>query len=199
MTEGSDNRDWRQFQDDVAEMLNLIPGCVARVNQPVHGARIGTVNVDVLAEFRDPRDPTDTTGPFSARGGHRFVFKVVVECKFWKRRIPQEKILALKTIVEDVGAALGVLISNAGVQQGGTDYLNHPGSVVAMTFEELQRAVAKGMTIETCPKCGTKVLCPFRTERAPYCRKCDAESKGSSCSRATACKRRDARAPDAGH
>ena len=156
----------------MAEILNLIPGCVARVNQPVHGVRIGTVNVDVLAEFRDPRDPTDTTGPFSPKGGHRFVFKVVIECKFWKRRIPQEKIFALKTIVEDVGAALGVLISEVGVQQGATEYLNHPGNVIAMTFEEFKRTVAKGMSIGTCPKCGVRILYPFRTERAPYCRKC---------------------------
>ena len=180
MMEGSSNRDWRQFQDDVAEVLNLIPGCVARVNQPVHGARIGTVHVDVLAEFGDPRDPTDTTGPFSPKGGHRFVFKVVVECKFWKRPIPQEKIFALKTIVEDVGAALGVLISEAGVQHGVTEYLNHPGNVVAMTFEEFQRTVAKGMTIGTCPKCGVKILYPFRTERAPHCRKCYIELRGHS-------------------
>ena len=173
MTEGSDSRDWRQFQDDVAEILNLIPGCVARVNQPVHGARIGTVHVDVLAEFRDPRDPTDATGPFSPRGGHSFVFVVIVECKFWKRRIPQEKIFALKTIVEDVGAALGVLISEAGVQQGATEYLNHPGNVVTMTFEEFQRTVAKNMMlIGTCAKCGGKILYPFRTEKAIYCREC---------------------------
>lgn len=179
MTGGSDKRDWHQFQDDVADMLNLIPGCVARVNQPVHGARIGTVHVDVLATFTDPRGPTDATGPFSPRGGHRFLFKVVVECKFWKRKIPQEKIFALKTIVEDVGAALGVLISETGVQQGVTEYLNHPGNVIAMTFEEFQRMVAEGMTIGTCPQCEVKILYPFRTERAPYCRKCFIELRGS--------------------
>ena len=180
MTEGSDKRDWRQFQDDVAEMLNRIPGCVARVNQLVHGARIGTVHVDVLAEFTDPRDPTDATSPFSPSEGHGFVFKVVVECKFWKRPIPQEKIFALKTIVEDVGAARGVLISRAGVQQGATEYLNHPGNVVAMTFDEFQRLVAKNMMIiGTCPRCGGEIEYPFPAKRGPYCRKCYIELRGS--------------------
>jgi len=177
MTGGSDKRDWRQFQDDVAEILNMIPGCVARVNQPVHGARIGTVHVDVLAAFSDPRrSPTDTTGSFGAgRFGHRFVFKVVVECKFWKRKIPQEKIFELKTIVEDVGAALGVLISETGVQQGVTEYLKHPGNVIAMTFEEFKDMVVEGMIIGTCPQCGIKIFYPFRTEREPYCGKCFSE------------------------
>lgn len=169
-------RDWRQFQDDVAQMLNLIPGCVARVDQAIHGARIGTVHVDVLAEFRDPKVSTDGGGRFSPEMGHSLVFRVIVECKFWKRPIPQEKIFALKAIVEDVGAALGVLISEVGVQQGVTEYLNHPVNVVAMSFEEFQRTMAKGcMLVGYCPKCGDRFLYPFKTNRskpALRCRTC---------------------------
>ena len=92
---------WRELQNEVAEVLNLIPGCVVRVNQRISGARIGTVSVDVLAEFGDPNlpPPSQRTNPFGPRGGHRFVFTAIVECKFWKRAIPQEKLFSLKTIV----------------------------------------------------------------------------------------------------
>ena len=41
MAEGLDNREWLQF----AEVLTLIPRCIAHVNQPVHVARTGAANV----------------------------------------------------------------------------------------------------------------------------------------------------------
>lgn len=44
--------------------------------------------------------------------------KWVVECKCWRTNVPQEKVFALKTIVEDVGADRGVIISAKGFQKG---------------------------------------------------------------------------------
>ena len=165
MSEGN-NRDWRSFQDEVARLFNRIHGCVARVNQPVRGARIGTVHVDVLAEFRDPNAK-------SFRRGHRFTFTVIVECKFWKRPIPQEKVFALKTIVEDVGAAMGIIVSETGLQRGAVEYINHPVNVRAMTFKELQSFVS-GMHVGICTNCGDEALIPFPVSLGKlfYCAEC---------------------------
>ena len=45
--------------------------------------------------------------------------KWVVECKFWNTSaVPIEKVLILKSIVEDVGADRGILISKSGFQSG---------------------------------------------------------------------------------
>ncbi len=85
--------------EDPADILTFLVDNCRLANRQLNSVAELFAMVDVLAEFRDPRDPTDVTGPFSPRGGHGFVFKVIVECKFWKRRIPQEKIFALKTIV----------------------------------------------------------------------------------------------------
>jgi len=158
MASGTHDSDWRHFQDQVAEILNLIPGCVARVNQPVHGTRIGTVRVDVLAELRS----------------NGFVFRVIVECKFWRRPIPQEKVFSLNTVVEDIGADRGYLISEIGVQSGAAEYLSHPSNVRALTFEEFKSIVANDRFIENCGRCGVKILVSRRPRagKTAHCRAC---------------------------
>lgn len=44
--------------------------------------------------------------------------KWVVECKLWKRRVPKLAVLALRTIVDDVGADRGFVMSEVGYQKG---------------------------------------------------------------------------------
>jgi len=165
MSEGN-NRDWRSFQDEVAGLFNRISGCVAHVDQPIQGSRIGTVHVDVLAEFGAPTEK-------SFQRHHRFVFTVIVECKFWKRPIPQEKVFALKTIVEDVGAAMGIIVSEVRMQRGATKYLDHSVNVRAMTFTELE-AYVSGMHVGICVHCGEQALIPFRASpgKSFYCTEC---------------------------
>lgn len=167
---------WRQFQDDVASLFKQIPGCTVHTDWPVHGARIGTVQVDVLAEFRNPRQ-----GRYGIRPvGHRFVFRVVVECKHWNRPIPQEKVFALKTIVEDVGAALGVIVCEPSVQRGVKQYLEHPINLIAVTLKELEHMVSGTDQYQLkCSECGADVTLPFAVAegRPAYCRDCYAKAK----------------------
>ena len=42
----------------------------------------------------------------------------VVEAKSWRSNVPKEKILALRSIVDDTGADRGFLISEKGFQSG---------------------------------------------------------------------------------
>ena len=73
--------EWRVFQERVADRFRRIPVCRVTVGETLNGAR-GNVEVDVVARFDSPC--------------HGFVFTVLIECKFWKTRIPQEKLFALK-------------------------------------------------------------------------------------------------------
>jgi len=192
MVQRKDQPDWQHFQDRVAEVFNQTPGWVARVNQLVRGSH-GSHQVDVFAEFSTVRDPEDTAGPFHRRAGRGFVFKVIVECKLWKRRIPQKEVFALKTIVDDVGAAMGILISEVGVQRGAAEYLDHPVNLFAFTFAEFQSMVTgrpmvakplvvpwrgrfgpRTMAITACARCGVKIQVPFPppSGRPLYCREC---------------------------
>lgn len=42
----------------------------------------------------------------------------IVECKYWNRPVPIEKVLALRTLVLDLGADRGLLMSESGFQSG---------------------------------------------------------------------------------
>ena len=156
--------DWRRFQDEVAALFNTIPGCTASVNQPMKGARIGNVNVDVLLEWK--------VAGTTAKRTNGFTFTVIVECKFWNRPVSQERVFALKAITEDIGAAQGILVSNAGIQSGAAEYLGRPSNVRAMTFAELQALVCDSFLLR-CSACGSQELVPFQPKsQITLCRDC---------------------------
>jgi CxxC-x17-CxxC domain-containing protein len=158
-------QEWRLFQERVADLFRRILTCKVTVNETLHGARIGSVEVDVVARFGAKR----AFGPPQPR----FVFTVLVECKFWKTRVPQEKIFALKAIVEDTGAAQGILVSDLGVQKGASEFLCSPINVKALTFAELEAYVDGGF-LGICSDCGKQVTFPFSLSEGKhqYCSDC---------------------------
>ncbi|QXI42629.1 restriction endonuclease [Pseudomonas wayambapalatensis] len=91
---------WKKYQEDAAEIFRSI-GWSAKVEAPVTGIR-GTHKVDVLVSFKH----------------HDIDCMWVVECKHWNSAVPKEKVLALKAIVDDLGADKGILISKKGFQSG---------------------------------------------------------------------------------
>lgn len=44
--------------------------------------------------------------------------KILIECKFWKKRIPREKIDSMATAVRELGASKGVFFTTKGFQSG---------------------------------------------------------------------------------
>lgn len=44
--------------------------------------------------------------------------EIIIECKYWDTNIPQNEIHALRTVVNDAGASLGIIISKVGFQEG---------------------------------------------------------------------------------
>lgn len=92
--------DWKQYQNEAAEFFRSL-GCDAEVDAKVVGVR-AEHRVDVWVRFKK----------FGLEA------RWVIECKCWNSAVPKEKVLALRSIVEDVGADRGILISAAGFQSG---------------------------------------------------------------------------------
>ena len=91
---------WREYQEEAASFFRKL-GLAAKVEFALEGAR-GIHVVDVYVE-----------GDF-----YGINFKWVVECKAWKSSIPKEKVMALASIIQDIGADRGFLLSETGFQSG---------------------------------------------------------------------------------
>ncbi len=112
--------DWRDLQTRVCNLFNTL-GFSAKENVKVSGTR-GTHDLDVHAEFYD--------------GGFRFV--IVVECKHWKTRVNKEKVLVLKSILDDIGADKGIIVSTSGFQKGARRYARKT-NIKLLSFTELEK------------------------------------------------------------
>jgi hypothetical protein len=60
------------------------------------------------------------------------------ECKYWKRAVPQEIVHSFRTVLDDVGAHRGFIISVAGFQQGAYEASKNT-NIDLLSFAELQR------------------------------------------------------------
>ena len=91
---------WKQYQEGVAQLFREL-GCNVATDLVVEGVR-GKDAIDVSIRF--------------VRFGLRQHW--IVECKLWGRPVPKEKVRALKSIVDNIGADRGLLIAEAGHQSG---------------------------------------------------------------------------------
>jgi hypothetical protein len=91
---------WREYQQSVAEFFQSL-GLTAEVEATVQGARAAH-RIDVFVTFQ------------SFGIDHRWV----VECKLWKRSVRKEQVMTLRSIVDDVGADRGFILSESSFQSG---------------------------------------------------------------------------------
>ena len=91
---------WSDYQEQVADFFRSL-GLSATTNETIQGIRT-THDVDVVVRSR--------------HAGFDVLW--LVECKAWKTAIPKEKVLALRTIVDDVGADRGFIMAESGYQSG---------------------------------------------------------------------------------
>ncbi|NNA41496.1 restriction endonuclease [Pseudomonas lundensis] len=91
---------WQALQIEVGRILEEC-GFQVEVEKQTQAAR-GSVELDVYAEE-------------TVRGRK---YAIVCECKFWKSRIPQAVIHGFRTVVQDIGANIGYIISMEGFQSG---------------------------------------------------------------------------------
>ncbi|MDY6511846.1 restriction endonuclease, partial [Acinetobacter faecalis] len=93
-------KEWFNFQEKIAEHFRGL--CVkAETNKTIKGVRTEH-DLDVLV-----------TSQYLCTN-----IKWVIEAKFWKTKVPKEKVFALRTIVDDIGADKGFIISESGFQAG---------------------------------------------------------------------------------
>lgn len=114
--------DWKEYQKATADVFNGL-GCVAEVNKTVQGARA--------------KHKFDVWVVFNKFG---FQIKWVVECKYWNSNVSKEKVMALRSIVDDVGADRGVIISKIGYQSGAIRAASHT-NITLTNLEDLKETV----------------------------------------------------------
>lgn len=109
---------WKAYQKEAASFFRKL-GLDAETDVQTTGAR-GTNKLDVTVN--------------GSVGG--LPFRWIVECKHWKRNVPKEKAQAFLTVVQNVGADRGYLLSEKGFQSGAMDVVRHTnvhlGSISAL-------------------------------------------------------------------
>lgn len=66
----------------------------------------------------------------------------IVECKLWKTKVPKEKVMALKSIVDDVGADRGIIVSEEGFQSGAFDAVRDTNITLVTSLDEFERTAS---------------------------------------------------------
>lgn len=110
---------WRDLQSEVARILGEC-GFSVEIEKPVETAR-GKVVIDVYAE--------------ETVKGRKYV--ILCECKHWKRRVPKSVIHSFRTVISDIGANAGYIVSLAGFQSGAHEATAHT-NLELVTWEQLQ-------------------------------------------------------------
>ena len=95
--------EWYLFQEDICNYFRSL-GAIAETNVTIQGVRT-THDIDVLVRIKFL--------------GHDIVW--AVEAKKWKTKVNKLQVLGLRTIVEDIGADKGFIISEQGFQSGATE------------------------------------------------------------------------------
>lgn len=98
-----DPKDWIDLQNRVAYVLSQC-GYIVETPRNVSTSR-GTVEVDVYAQNE--------------------YMTIVCECKLWESKVPQNIIFAFRTVVADIGANKGIIVSKKGFQAGAYENVHH--------------------------------------------------------------------------
>jgi restriction system protein len=112
---------WPNLQSEVGRILEEC-GFKVEVEKTIQTVR-GDVELDVYAEEE-------------VRGRR---YTIICECKLWKSRVPQNVIHAFRTVVADIGANIGYIVSSNGFQQGALN-ASELTNVKLATWQEFQDA-----------------------------------------------------------
>ena len=91
---------WEQYEIEVFKLF-CSTGYVCQHNVVLQGVR-GSHQIDIVVNVND----LPTT--------HLWI----VECKYWSHPVTKHEVLSLKSIIEDIGASHGFLLSEVGFQSG---------------------------------------------------------------------------------
>lgn len=130
--------DWREYQEAVADLFRSL-GCEVETNETVQGAR-AEHDIDVWVTFRR----------FGLQN------KWIIECKYWNSIVPKEKVQALKSIVEDIGADKGIIVTEIGFQSGAI-YSSNFTNISLKIFKKLKESVKEEIEQKLIKNMGEKV------------------------------------------
>ncbi|MBX3668826.1 MAG: restriction endonuclease [Rhodocyclaceae bacterium] len=117
--------DWYQFQEQIKEHFISI-GADAETNVTIQGVRTKhDIDVYVKTKFL----------------GEDLIW--LVEAKNWKSNVDKSQVLTLRSVVDDIGADRGFIISSSGFQSGAIEAAKNT-NVKLKTFEEM-KAETRGM------------------------------------------------------
>lgn len=108
---------WEDLQKAVGKVL-ADDGYAVQVEQTLPTVR-SSVNFDVVAE--------------KLVGGHKLT--LAVECKHWRKNVPQVVVHAFRSQMDDLGADAGYIVSSAGFQSGAYEAAQNT-SVRLVTWDE---------------------------------------------------------------
>jgi restriction system protein len=111
--------DWRQLQEGVCRILVEI-GLTAESGKKVETPR-GRVELDVYAVDVDSVDK----------------ISYAIECKNWSSGVPQSVVHSFTTVMHEVGANIGYIVSREGLQSGAIGYIRNT-NIRGLTYEEFQ-------------------------------------------------------------
>lgn len=114
-----EHQDWYEFQEAISRHFLSI-GADAETNKRVQGIRTSH-DIDILVKTRFL--------------GENITW--VVEAKHWKSKVSKSHVLALRSILDDIGADRGFIISNLGFQRGAFE-ATECTNVKLKTFDELK-------------------------------------------------------------
>ncbi len=119
---------WKDLQDKVA--LYLSEAGYTTISPHTINTVRGKVEVDVYVESPDP-----------------LVRVIICECKYWNTPVTKEKVHAFRTVVNDSGASLGLLISKAGFQCGAIEAARY-SNVQLYTWDSFLGLICKKWIIQ---------------------------------------------------
>jgi hypothetical protein len=110
---------WKGYQEETAAYYRDL-GLSAETDAPLEGARAHH-KADVAVRGQQP--------------GVEFLW--IVECKYWNRSVDKSVVSTLMTIVQDVGADRGIILSKRGFQAGATAQARNT-NITLTSLEELR-------------------------------------------------------------
>lgn len=130
---------WKQYQDETAELFRNL-GCEVEIDSKIVGAR-AEHKIDVWVRFRKYGIET----------------RWVIECKCWSTPVTKEKVLVLRSVVEDVGADRGILISREGFQSGALRASENT-NITLTDLEELKRTAEDDLVFSVVHRLETRAI-----------------------------------------
>lgn len=112
--------EWYQFQEEICDYFNSL-GANAKTNVTLNGVRTNH-DIDVLVETKFL--------------GQDIVW--VIEAKKWKSKVNKLQVFGLRTIVDEIGADKGFIISENGFQTGAIEASKNT-NVLLLTYTQLKQ------------------------------------------------------------